>query len=759
MSSIKFSVFTSKTASPMGKTFTLAGKHLQKQTKFPARATVQRCEAASLFEFVQRIASLRADQAFSLGCCEFATADVFTQRDIPTYASALPAVARTRKHFSWLAGKGVIFLDYDPVAGEAVLASGAIVNLLRDAIPELRFVTIAQKISSSSCLKGPDQVEITGVRGQHFFMIADNAEDIPAIVELLANRLWLGGLGRYDLTATGRMIERSLFDLTVWQPERIIFSRANCKGGITQHLPAPTIFPGECDEAFGEVELSLSRLPPLTVAQSGNILSSKKRARDALRDEAEARRSAWASSKANESAGLGATEAQISHLRDTMLAALTKNSLPEDLILKCSDGRTPKVRDLLSDPAAWDGVSFADPAEPDYRGDNRIAIALLNGRLPPAIFSHAHGGISYALKPGTGTQCGPNEFEDLTLSAGDLASPEKFQVISAADFAVGAPPSWIIKNVLPRQSLAMVYGPSGSGKSFLILDMLWAMATGTDWAGHATKPCRVVYVAAEGKAGLRLRLRAFQEARRTMLSDLPFGVIADTPNLCTGDVEDLIAKIRHYGGADVLVIDTLAQASSGADENSAQDMGPILTKCAEIIEKLAVTVVLVHHSGKDAARGSRGWSGLKGALDTELRVERHEDHSSVTISKQKDGPEGETVYFELKAVDLGFDEDGDPVTSRVVNHLDIGSIKKAGPKGKWQTKIIATLKGLEDFGDVQIDLLIASVIKMHLTDNPEAPAPRKDPVKRAIFELVRSGFLSLRNGLVSSTNFTNHHNA
>jgi hypothetical protein len=239
---------------------------------------------------------------------------------------------------------------------------------------------------------------------------------------------------------------------------------------------------------------------------------------------------------------------------------------------------------------------------------------------------------------------------------------------------------------------------------------------------------------------------------------LPFNILPDTPDLRSADAELLIDAIEANGGADVIVIDTLAQATSGADENSGQDMGPVLAKCSAMIERLGATVVLVHHSGKDASRGSRGWSGIKGALDTELHVVRHETHSSISVTKQKDGPEGKTISFELQPVELGFDAEGDPVVSRTVRHLNAAEVSKDDPKGKWQTRIYDELLALEGFGSVQRESLLAAVIIRQAADYPNEQPVRKDALLRSLRKLITRGTVVLQDGCVSSTSTTKTHN-
>jgi hypothetical protein len=244
----------------------------------------------------------------------------------------------------------------------------------------------------------------------------------------------------------------------------------------------------------------------------------------------------------------------------------------------------------------------------------------------------------------------------------------KFAVCGAGEFADGPPQSWIIKGVLPRAQVGMIFGESTAGKSFMVIDMLGAIARGVDWRGMRTKPGRVVLVVAEGVGGAKGRLRAYGQHHGVDISTIPFGIIKDTPDLSKNDHKGLAKQIKEWGGADVIVLDTLAQSSAGANENSGEDMGRVLKHCRELHDETGAMVLLVHHAGKDATRGARGWSGLKAAMDVELEVVRNLGQRSLKISKAKDGQDGIEMGFKLNVVEIGIDEDGDPITSCVIEH-------------------------------------------------------------------------------------------
>lgn len=264
-------------------------------------------------------------------------------------------------------------------------------------------------------------------------------------------------------------------------------------------------------------------------------------------------------------------------------------------------------------------------------------------------------------------------------AAGLMATPEadggsrdsdaggRFAVVDAAEFAHGEPTSWLIKGVLPRADLGVIYGESGSGKSFFAADMALALARGIEWRGRKTRKCRVVYVAAEGGGGFRKRLLAYQLHHGMDWQDVHFGVIHAAPDFLQGkEVVEVAQAIKAWGGADLVILDTFAQVLPGANENAGEDVGKALRHCRQLNRFLGAMVLLIHHSGKDASKGARGWSGLRAAADFEMEVLKGDGGRQARVTKQKDGDDHGAWGFDLAVVPVGFDEDGDAVDSCVV---------------------------------------------------------------------------------------------
>jgi AAA domain len=279
--------------------------------------------------------------------------------------------------------------------------------------------------------------------------------------------------------------------------------------------------------------------------------------------------------------------------------------------------------------------------------------------------------------------------------------PSRFVVHSAVDFGSGPPMDWIVRGLLPRAELAVVYGESGSGKSFLALDLCGAISRGIEWRARRTVKGRVVYVCAEGSGGFKARLRAYARGHSVELAELP-SVIADAPNLLNEkDAAALIHSIAGWaegnGGVDVVVIDTLSATTPGGNENSGEDMGLVLSHCKLLHQRTGALAVLIHHSGKDATRGARGWSGLRAAADAEIEVTRNGDYRAATVTKMKDGTDGINLAFKLKVVDLGENSEGEPESSCIIEHVDTapeasGAPRKQKPGGSREQILLDLLR-------------------------------------------------------------------
>jgi hypothetical protein len=284
------------------------------------------------------------------------------------------------------------------------------------------------------------------------------------------------------------------------------------------------------------------------------------------------------------------------------------------------------------------------------------------------------------------------------VGAPDNAAPAtRFKFVHNDEFAAVGPLNWIVKGVLPDADLAMVFGESGSGKSFWTLDLLLAVARGVEWQGRKIVQGRCAYIAAEGAAGFRNRLKAYKIEHPDESADLH--VLGDAPDfLDSKHVRQVIIELKAIAPVKVVVIDTLAQVMPGGDENSGVDMGRLIMHCQMVKKHTGAMPVLIHHSGKDSTKGARGWSGMRGAIDTEIEIERSNHDRVATVTKQKDGADGLEFGFKLRVVPIGQDEDGVALTSCVVDHGASVAVrqKKKVVLGPNEREVVAVWKQLHE---------------------------------------------------------------
>lgn len=338
--------------------------------------------------------------------------------------------------------------------------------------------------------------------------------------------------------------------------------------------------------------------------------------------------------------------------------------------------------------------------------------------------------------------------------------PRRYGLLTVADLS-GMPHSkYRVKNVLPREGVAVKYGPPGSGKSFLVLDLAFAISDGAEWCGYRVEQCDVLYVCLEGQAGLPQRIQAYREYHGLESGQRIRFITAQFSLLYRDDVDALVSTVKDAGIRDgVVIIDTLSAASVGADENSSVDMGRILDAVKRIGEECGGLVILVHHSGKDATRGLRGHSSLLAASDAVIEVRREDDRRSWRLAKSKDGIDGKEHAFRLSSVELGTDDDGDPITSCIIKPEErTDSVRRVKlPKGGNQKVVYDVagelLRASKDSGKggapygrpcVCVDELIEACRGRLAVENDRVP----ERVRIAVTGLVNASCLILREGWI-----------
>lgn len=270
----------------------------------------------------------------------------------------------------------------------------------------------------------------------------------------------------------------------------------------------------------------------------------------------------------------------------------------------------------------------------------------------------------------------------------DRARP-RYDFLTVEQVVAAPSMSWVVENVLPAEGMVAIYGPSGSGKSFLALHMAANVAEGGEWFGYPTKQTPVIYVVLEGASGIGQRARALEEWRGAPLPETLRLSLQPLSLASPRDVRDFVFAAKALGPGVVTIIDTLSRAALGIDENSSRDMGQVIRAAEAIQRETKGLVVLVHHTGKNVEAGPRGHSSLYAALDAALFVSGKQGVHEWAIRKVKDGEDGHKHRFRLEAVD------GDDYSSCVVvPHGPDGTPKSVKGPGKTQRKVLEALAEL-----------------------------------------------------------------
>ena len=312
----------------------------------------------------------------------------------------------------------------------------------------------------------------------------------------------------------------------------------------------------------------------------------------------------------------------------------------------------------------------------------------------------------------------------------------RFPIVTAGELSRRKPGGWLVKGVLPQADLVVLYGASGSGKSFVGIDIMAAIAQGVPWRGRKTQKGRGLIIAAEGGASVGKRFEAYCRHHNINADDLDIGLIVAPPNFMNkDDISEIVKAVVAAGGADIIMVDTFAQVTPGANENAGEDMGLALANARALALATGAVILMVHHAGKDLHRGSRGWSGIKAAADAELEIIKHENgQREIRISKMKDGDDGLSWGFRLEILVVGLDDDGDEITSCVAIEAelpkpDADDKPRSGVKklGRVATHILETIETAVDpfLAEMSFDDLVKLCV-----DGMPAPEPGKRDIRR-----------------------------
>lgn len=262
---------------------------------------------------------------------------------------------------------------------------------------------------------------------------------------------------------------------------------------------------------------------------------------------------------------------------------------------------------------------------------------------------------------------------------------------------------WLVKGLIERQSLFVIYGPPKTGKTFAATDLGLHIATGRPWFDlKVPRAGLVIYVAGEGIGAIRRRVIAHAQHHGLEKAELKyFGIVTAHVDLLDSDtVEDLYSIIKaaeHRAGqkAVLIVIDTLARAMPSGDHDKSRDMGAAVASLDRLRDRVGAAIGIIHHSGKDETRGMRGSNALLGAVDLSIVVSGHDSGvSELAVDAQREGDGQFKAAFQLLPVALGTDDDGDKIVSCVIEPTE--APERTGKPGGLPKGAKIALEALKD---------------------------------------------------------------
>ncbi|WP_244140871.1 helicase RepA family protein [Burkholderia vietnamiensis] len=305
-------------------------------------------------------------------------------------------------------------------------------------------------------------------------------------------------------------------------------------------------------------------------------------------------------------------------------------------------------------------------------------------------------------------------------------------------------PDELVQGLLTVGGGSVLYGDSNSGKTFFAIALAAAVALGVDWMGRRTEQGLVVYLAAESPQSVRSRVQAYKKYHGVSLPD--FAVVQNSLNLFADDADTqaiikAVKMIEAQRNQKVRLIigDTLARLSAGANENAGQDMGLVIERFDRIRRECDAHFMLVHHSGKNTAAGARGWSGVRAAVDVEIEVTDQAAGRCAEVTKDRDlGSKGERIGFRLDSVEMGRSKWGASVSTCIV-------APAAAPERRDSKKLGPVEGAITEFLREQKGGTKKSEVAAHFKDRYQ-----KASVYRAMKNLVATRHIHEADGVVST---------
>lgn len=311
----------------------------------------------------------------------------------------------------------------------------------------------------------------------------------------------------------------------------------------------------------------------------------------------------------------------------------------------------------------------------------------------------------------------------------------------------------LVQSLISPNTMALLIGESGAGKTFVALQIAFCIASGLDFLGLKTKPGIVIYIATEAGVSILTRLEALKKAYPYHVG-APLYIIPERVDFLSdqNDADEVIRIAKEIeasvnGKVVMVVTDTVNRAMNGGDENSPADMGGFISSMERIQTIVGCTVLGVHHCGKDTTKGARGHSSLKAAVDTEITITQ----GLIKATKQRDLPLGEPIGFRLEPLEVGRTEDGEAITSCLVKPA---SVDFAISKPRLNERSLQALEVLRAISKELGPPAVLDVWKRRFWNLHCAglsPSARANAFRRAAEELQLSNLVQILDGIVHFT--------
>ncbi|MEF8753238.1 MAG: hypothetical protein V5B60_04730 [Accumulibacter sp.] len=381
----------------VGKEFWLdkEGKLQKKTTAYVSTGQMETETFQNLEDFSNLLQSLATNQCLVYGLTPRSPIRLVPEATWNRLGKPQDKMPRSKAMMHWPAGPGILMLDYDaPKDDSPPFDKNGLLQALREAVPQFLDFELLSWPSTSSCIFHGDR-ELIGVKGQRIYVMVSDARDIPRAGQALLTKLWAMGYGRYEVSKSGSLLERGLFDSSVWETNHIDFAAgAECRGALEQRRGEPELIEGYLGGAMDTRNI----IPGPTAEESAAAAANKAAAKAALKEAAAIAREQWSCERVSELCANAPGTDDVQARQIVKRAAERRELMSDWTIIVWDDGqeRQVTIKTVLADKGKYSGMQTLDPLEPDYDGRRPVGKLYLDG-AQPRLHSWAHGGTTFKL--------------------------------------------------------------------------------------------------------------------------------------------------------------------------------------------------------------------------------------------------------------------------------------------------------------------------------------------------------------------------